>query len=176
MENQNQDPVHRKLRLEMMARWLPQLVEFVSGFDKRRGDLAGGVGFEVGTAGVDCDDRRVTRPSWRCVPTMPTSTPHTMRLLPSKLRVQLSPSFPRRSLSQWDVCCEPAGGDVGEPGGVGKLLLGALLRRPFPACSHFRRRRLSVQFRPVPVALTGAAFRIWVPSGAGRGCRGGHVR
>jgi hypothetical protein len=40
----------------MMARWLPQLVEFVSGFDKRRGDLAGGVGFEVGTAGVDCDD------------------------------------------------------------------------------------------------------------------------
>ena len=56
--------------------------------------------------------RRVTRPSSRCVPTMPTSTPYTMRLVPSKLRVQLSPSFPRRSLSQWDVCCEPAGGGM----------------------------------------------------------------
>jgi hypothetical protein len=97
----------------MMARWLPQLVEFVGDFDKRRGDLAGGVGFEVGPAGVNCDDPTSLAAVVALRAHDAHPTPHTIRLVPSKLRVQLSPSFPRRSLSQWDVCFEPAGGGCG---------------------------------------------------------------
>jgi hypothetical protein len=161
----------------MMARWLPQLVEFVSGFDKRRGDLAGGVGFEVGAAGVDCDD--------------PTSHAAIVAL--------------RAHDAHLDAANHAAGAlEAARPvvavfPPAVSLPMGCLLRAGwwgmwanlvvsasscsarccaayFPACSQFRRRRLSVPFRPVPVALTGAAFRIWVPTGAGRGCRGGHVR
>ena len=96
----------------MMARWLPQLVEFVSGFDKRRGDLAGGVGFEVGAAGVDCDDptSHAAIVALRAHDAHLDAANHAAGVLEAARPVVAV--FLRRSLSRWDVCCEPVGGGM----------------------------------------------------------------
>ena len=116
--------------------------------------------------------RRVTRPSSLRAHDAHLDAAHHAAGALEAARLVVAVFAPAVSLPMGCLLRAGGWGDVGEPGGVGKLLLGALPRRPFPACSQFHRRRFSVPFRPVPVALTGAAFRIWVPTGAGRGCRG----